>query len=83
MGMHFGIIAGRVSLDAIIQAFHESGAELVRVKPLDRLEDVPPDRNATYIIAGEHAGSSYLIDESMLLSAGQADLLAAVAEQVS
>jgi hypothetical protein len=79
--MHFGIIAGRVSLDAILQAFHESGAELLRVKPLERLEDAPQDRSATYIIAGEHAGSSYLIDESMLLSAGQADLLAAVADR--
>jgi len=79
--MHFGIIAGRVSLDAILRAFREFGAELRLVKPLDRLEDAPQDRNATHIIAGEHAGSSYLIDESMLLSAGQADLLAAAADR--
>jgi|HubBroStandDraft_1064217.scaffolds.fasta_scaffold83085_2 hypothetical protein len=81
MGMHFGIIAGRVSLDSIIPAFRESGAELTFVKTLDRLEDAPNDRNTTYIIAGEHAGASYLIDESMMLSAGQADLLAAAANR--
>jgi hypothetical protein len=81
MGMHFGIIAGRVSLDVLLEALRESWSALRRIKPLDRLEDAPQDRNATYIIAGEQAGASYLIDESMLLSAGQTDLLAAAADR--
>jgi hypothetical protein len=79
MGMHFGIIAGRAPLDLIIQAFCESGAELSLVKTLDRLEDAPHSGNTTYIIAGEHAGASYLVDETMVLSAGQADLLSMAA----
>jgi hypothetical protein len=82
MGMHFGIIAGHVSLDPIVQALRQSGAELRLVKTLDRLEDAPNDGNTTYIIAGEHAGASYLLDETMVLSAGQADLLAAAANRM-
>jgi len=81
MGMHFGIIAGRVPLGALLQTFRELGSELRLVRQLDRLEDVPQDRNADYMIAGEHNGSSYLIDESMLLSAGKADLLAAASDR--
>lgn len=82
MGMHFGIVAGRAPLDSIIQALRESGAELRPVKSLDRLEDAPNDGDTTYIIAGEHAGASYLLDETMVLSAGQADLLAATASRM-
>jgi hypothetical protein len=79
--MHFGVIAGRVSLDVLLRVFGEVGLELRQVRPLDRLEDAPQDRDATYVIAGERDGASYLIDQSMLLSAGQADLLAAAADR--
>jgi hypothetical protein len=81
MGMHFGIIAGRVPLDSLIQALCQSGAELRFVNPIDSLADAPDDGDTTYIIAGEHAGASYLLDRTMVLSAGQADLLAAAARR--
>lgn len=82
MGMHFGIIASRVPLDSILQALRENGAELRLVGTLDRLEDAPQGGDTTYIIAGEHAGVCYLLDETMVLSAGHADSLAAVARQL-
>lgn len=81
MGMHFGIIASRTSLDSIIEALRECGAELRFVKTLARLEDAPDDPSADYIIAGERAGASYLMDTTMVLSAGQADVLAAAAKR--
>jgi hypothetical protein len=80
--MHFGIIAGRASLDPLIQSFHDLGIELRFVKALDRLEDAPRDRNAAYIIAGERAGMSYMVDEPMLLSGGKADVLASAAAKM-
>jgi len=79
MGMHFGIVAARVPLQTLLPAFRAEGAELRPLQSLDSLDDAPEDRTLDYLIAGERAGSSYLIDSSMLLSAGHSDLLAAVA----
>jgi hypothetical protein len=83
MGMHFGIIAGKLSLDSLTLAFNELGLELRHVKSLDRIEDAPRDADdeETYIIAGERDGACYLIDQSMALSAGHLDLLAAAAKR--
>lgn len=81
MGMHFGIVASRSSLEGLFRVLGELGCRLRPVRPLNALEDAPQDRSATYLIAGESDGASYLIDPAMLLSAGEPDLLAALAHR--
>ena len=82
MGMHFGIVAARVPLAQLTETFRACGTELIDRGSLRSLEEAPGDRSATYVIAGECDGASYLMDESMLLSAAVPDRLAEVARTV-
>ena len=81
MGMHFGIVASRVPLGRLLEELNEAGIALRLVRELAGLDDVPGGNEADYVVGGERGGATFLIDQSMLISAGRADELAAIAKR--
>ena len=81
MGMHFGIVASHVPLKRLLGELNEAGFALRQVGELSRMDEAPDDNDESYVIAGELGGATYLLDKSMLISAGHADQLAAIAKR--
>lgn len=81
MGMHSGVVASRVPLDRLIEEFDAVGIGLRRVGDVASSDAIPEGNEESYVIGGERGGATYLFDESMLLSAGRADDLAAIANR--
>ncbi len=81
MGMHSGVVASRVPLDRLIEEFDAVGIGLRLVGDVASSDAIPEGNEESYVIGGQRGGAPYLFDEAMLLSAGRADDLAAIANR--
>jgi hypothetical protein len=83
MGMHFGIVAARAAWPSFLQALTELAGGLVERGAVGDLErcDLEPTDAGFRVVGGEHAGCSYLLDTSMILSTGF-DRLAALSRRL-
>jgi hypothetical protein len=69
MGMHFGVIAIEGSAEELLAALGSAGS-FTAGAPIDSFDDAPEKDAAgeRTLIAGDHLGRAYLLDESLILS---------------
>lgn len=80
MGMHFGIVCAELPMTELIARLRRVGGEMLdrgAVSDPNRFNPSPSEGSA--VIAGERDGKAYLMDESLLLSGPEPDLIVAVA----
>ncbi|TMC71243.1 MAG: hypothetical protein E6J13_08065 [Chloroflexi bacterium] len=84
MGMHHGVIAAKASSARLIEAINSPTSRLEAGAPAARLDDIPLEAtDAGWGLAfGERAGTTYIFDTSMVLSA-DFDLIAALSRDLS
>ena len=69
MGMHFGVIAAQGSVEQLLAAIGSAGSLTVG-HPIGSFDDAPEMDAAgeRTLIAGDHLGQAYLLDESLILA---------------
>lgn len=83
MGMHHGVIAAKAPSARLIEAINAHTSRLEAGAPAARLDDIPLEAtDAGWGLAfGERAGTTYIFDTSMVLSA-DFDLMAALSRDL-
>src|SRR5262249_6923506 len=83
VGMHFGILAANAPWAALQAKLHRIG-EIRAAGPSRDFEKLQSENTECFLlVAGDHGGKAYVMDESFMLSMGYPDFIVALSAELA